>query len=41
VSQVCIEESQWLTFTRGPNDEKMNEQLDIGHAPHIPRIETG
>jgi hypothetical protein len=22
----------------GPNDEKMNEQLDIGHAPSVPRI---
>jgi hypothetical protein len=27
-----------LTFVRGPNDEKMNEQLDIGHAPSVPRI---
>ena len=39
MSQVCNGENKRLTFARGPNDEKMNEQLDIGHAPSVPWIE--
>jgi hypothetical protein len=35
VSQVCNGQNKRLTFVRGPNDDKMNEQLDIGHAPSV------
>jgi hypothetical protein len=37
VSQVCNGQNKRLTFVRDPNDEKMNEQLDIGHAPSVRR----
>jgi hypothetical protein len=37
VGQVCNEQYKRLNLIRGPNDDKMNEQLDIGHAPSILR----
>jgi hypothetical protein len=37
VSQVCNGQYKRLTVIRGPNDDKMNEQLDIGYAPFILR----
>ena len=37
MSQVCTGQYKRLNLIRGPNDDKMNEQLDIGHAPSLLR----